>query len=275
MYPFIKITEQIKIPVYSLIFIVGFLLAICLARKLAPRFHATKEDTTYAAAYGAIGILVGAKVMFFLTKIPNIVMKFDSFWLVLREQPLLALEYAFGGFVFYGGLLGGILGAWLYCKQYKEPFFPLLDIFAPLIPLIHGFGRIGCFCSGCCYGKEYHGLFCVKFPYNEMIPELSSVPRFPVQLLEAVMNFVVFGVLMYIGKKGICKTGQMMGMYLVYYTVARFFLEMLRGDQVRGSIGIFSTSQLISLVLLPIGIYLLSGKLVKQENEKTLTDTNE
>ena len=145
----------------------------------------------------------------------------------------------------------------------------MLDIFAPLIPLIHGFGRVGCFCSGCCYGKEYHGIFSVQFPYNEMIPELSDVPRVPVQLLEAGMNFLVFGILMYIGKKGICKTGQMMGIYLIYYTIARFFLEMLRGDGIRGSIGIFSTSQLISILLLPLGIYLFSGRLAK---EKALTE---
>ena len=80
---------------------------------------------------------------------------------------------------------------------------------------------------------------------------------------------MVFGILMYVGKKGICKTGQMMGIYLLYYTMARFFLEMLRGDQIRGSVGIFSTSQLISILLLPIGIYLLTGKLSK---EKPLTE---
>lgn len=269
MFPYINITEQIKVPLYGLIFLIGFFIAICLARKLAPRFHVTKEDTTYAAAYAAIGILVGAKFVYFLTKLPNIVMKFDTYLALLREQPLPALEYVFGGFVFYGGLLGGILGAWLYCKQYKEPFHPLLDIFAPLIPLIHGFGRIGCFCSGCCYGREYHGIFSVQFPYNERIPELSSVPRVPVQFIEAGLNFMVFGILMYVGKKGICKTGQMMGIYLLYYTMARFFLEMLRGDQIRGSVGIFSTSQLISILLLPIGIYLLTGKLSK---EKPLTE---
>ena len=209
MFPFLVITEKIKIPLYGAIFMIGFFLAVLLARKLAPRFQGTKEDTTYAAAYGAIGILIGAKLLYFITKLPNIIIKRDSFFLLFREAPLQALEYAFGGFVFYGGLLGAILGVWIYCRQYKVPFQPLLDIFAPFIPLAHGFGRIGCFFAGCCYGKEYHGIFCVRFPYNEQIPELSEVPRVPVQLIEAGLNFVVFGILFYMAKKKTCKRGQM------------------------------------------------------------------
>ena len=235
MFPFLVITEKIKIPLYGAIFMIGFFLAVLLARKLAPRFQGTKEDTTYAAAYGAIGILIGAKLLYFITKLPNIIIKRDSFFLLFREAPLQALEYAFGGFVFYGGLLGAILGVWIYCRQYKVPFQPLLDIFAPFIPLAHGFGRIGCFFAGCCYGKEYHGIFCVRFPYNEQIPELSEVPRVPVQLIEAGLNFVVFGILFYMAKKKTCKRGQMMGIYLIYYTMARFLLEMLRGDKLRRS----------------------------------------
>ena len=257
MFPFLVITEKIKIPLYGAIFMIGFFLAVLLARKLAPRFQGTKEDTTYAAAYGAIGILIGAKLLYFITKLPNIIIKRDSFFLLFREAPLQALEYAFGGFVFYGGLLGAILGVWIYCRQYKVPFQPLLDIFAPFIPLAHGFGRIGCFFAGCCYGKEYHGIFCVRFPYNEQIPELSEVPRVPVQLIEAGLNFVVFGILFYMAKKKTCKRGQMMGIYLIYYTMARFLLEMLRGDKLRGGVGILSTSQLISILQHSLFIFVI------------------
>lgn len=265
MFPFIRITQDIKIPLYGLMFLIGFFLAVFIGRRIAPRFQGTKEDTTYAAAYAAIGILVGSKFVYFLTKLPIIIRKFDAFSYLLKESPLTALQYAFGGFVFYGGLLGAVLAVWFYCKQFKVPFLPLLDTFAPLIPLIHGFGRIGCFCSGCCYGKEYHGFGAVHFPPNEIVPELSQVARVPVQLIEAGLNFIVFAILLYLGMKGICKAGQLMGIYLIYYTIARFFLEMLRGDKVRGSVGIFSTSQLISLLLIPIGIYLLSGRVARQK----------
>lgn len=54
-----------------------------------------------------------------------------------------------------------------------------------------------------------------------------------------------------------------MGIYLIYYTMARFLLEMLRGDKLRGSVGILSTSQIISILLIPIAIYLLTGRMEK------------
>ncbi len=54
-----------------------------------------------------------------------------------------------------------------------------------------------------------------------------------------------------------------MGIYLIYYTMARFLLEMLRGDKLRGGVGILSTSQLISILLIPVGVYLLTGRMEK------------
>lgn len=173
------------------------------------------------------------------------------------------MNYLFGGLVFYGGLIGAFLGIFCYCKQYHLSYVSYMDVFAPLIPFVHGIGRIGCFCSGCCYGIEYHGPFAIQFPYNEAVPQLSQVPRFPVQLLEALMNFLLCGILFCLMKKKNLRNGRLMGIYLIYYSIARFLLEMLRGDKIRGSISIFSTSQLISLILLPVGIVLVRGKWVE------------
>ena len=79
------------------------------------------------------------------------------------------MNYLFGGLVFYGGLIGAFLGIFCYCKQYHLSYVPYMDVFAPLIPFVHGIGRIGCFCSGCCYGIEYYGPFAIQFPYNEAV----------------------------------------------------------------------------------------------------------
>ena len=119
--------------------------------------------------------------------------------------------------------------------------------------------------AGCCYGIEYHGPFSIQFPYNEMIPELSEVSRFPVQLLEAGMNFIVSAVLFILMKKKKTKTGQLLGIYLIYYTIARFCLEFLRGDLIRGQIFGISTSQIISFILLPAGIILVRGKWIEKK----------
>jgi phosphatidylglycerol:prolipoprotein diacylglycerol transferase len=117
--------------------------------------------------------------------------------------------------------------------------------------------------SGCCYGREYNGIFSVQFPYNESIPGLDSVRRIPVQIIEAGLNFIAAIVLLILAYKAVLKQGQLLGIYIVYYTIARFFIEMLRGDEIRGVIYGISTSQIISIILLPIGIVLLCGKLTK------------
>ena len=203
--------------------------------------------------------------MYFVSKLPVIIPKFDVYIEYWKSNPIGAFNFSFGGLVFYGGLIGAVLGVYIYCKQYKMPFMPLTDIFAPLIPFVHGVGRIGCFMAGCCYGKEYHGFGSVQFPENSLMPQLDDVPRIPVQLIEAGLNFIIAVVLLVVQKKKKMKTGQLLGIYLVYYTIIRYLMEMMRGDSVRGAVGGVSTSQIISIILIPIGIVLLHGGLVEKK----------
>lgn len=276
MFPNLKLFNIVTIPMYGTTFAIAFFAALLIARKISPKYGLSKEDMTFGAVYGAIGLLVGAKLLFFLTKLPKILMHFKEFLELCRVDPGWAFSYAFGGFVFYGGLIGTVLGIARYCYHFKVPYKGFLEVCAPLIPLVHGFGRIGCFLAGCCYGKEYHGFLCVQFPYNEMIPELSAVPRVPVQLMEAGLNFIMFGILFFLLMKKKTRPGQLMGIYLLYYTVARYLLELLRGDILRGKVGVFSTSQIISLLLLPVGIVLVSGKwLPKKLAEKEIKEAKE
>lgn len=172
------------IPTYSTIFLAGFFIAIVIARKIAGRYRLAKEDVLYGAIYAAIGILIGSKLLYCLTRLPSLIQKWDAvaagFDKNFMQTLLFLMNYLFGGLVFYGGLIGAFLGIFCYCKQYHLSYVSYMDVFAPLIPFVHGIGRIGCFCSGCCYGIEYHGPFAIQFPYNEAVPQLSQVPRFPV-----------------------------------------------------------------------------------------------
>lgn len=267
MFPLIDL-GFVQIPVYSSLFLIAFFAAILLAKRAGGRYGIAKEDVLYGSIYAGIGLLIGSKVLYFITKLPVLIKGWDKVLNGFHEdvwQTLLFLvEFSFGGLVFYGGLIGALLGVLCYCKKFTIPFIPYLDIYAPLIPFVHGVGRIGCFCSGCCYGIEYHGPGHVWFPHNDLVPGLDSVPRFPVQLLEAVLNFVLCIILFRLSQKEKMKNGRTMGIYLIYYSFARFGLEMLRGDKIRGSVSIFSTSQLISLILLPVGILLLHGKWVEK-----------
>lgn len=109
------------IPTYSTIFLAGFFIAIVIARKIAGRYRLAKEDVLYGAIYAAIGILIGSKLLYCLTRLPSLIQKWDAvaagFDKNFMQTLLFLMNYLFGGLVFYGGLIGAFLGIFCYCKQ--------------------------------------------------------------------------------------------------------------------------------------------------------------
>lgn len=246
MLPYINIFGY-EIATYGLIIFIGiFIGAIISIFYFSKFFSVKKEDIFYCILYAVIGLGIGAKLLYIITNIPFLIENYQS--LDLFDTFLQMLK---GGFVFYGGLIGGILGVLVYSKQFKISFKELLLILLPVVPLIHGIGRIGCLCAGCCYGMEYHGFGAITFHNSLLAP--NDVPLFPMQIVEAICNFVIFIVLLLTYKKflGTYKT---VGLYLVLYSVVRFTLEFFRGDLIRGIYFSLSTSQWISIVLFIVGI---------------------
>ena len=124
-------------------------------------------------------------------------------------------------------------------------FLDYFDLAAPSIALAQGFGRIGCFLAGCCYGKETTSRFGVVFPQGSLAP--SGVKLIPTQLLSSAGDFVITVVLLIFYRKSRHK-GDVGALYMLLYGVGRFVLEFFRADD-RGAIGVLSTSQLISIVI--------------------------
>lgn len=260
MYPFIEIFT-LKIPTYALAFSAAFIICMIIMYRSAPKLGLRSDDTLYASIYGILGLVVFAKLFFFFTKAS----KLPLYIRFLKAGNSFSItqfcNYFFGGMVFYGGLIGYVTGVFIYSRIYKTPFMRYFDKYVPFMPLVHAFGRVGCFLAGCCYGIEYYGPFAVKFPYNELVPELSEVSRFPVQLLEAFINILCFLLLLFLRNTKKLKAGQLPGIYILFYLIERTLLEFLRGDAARGSIGVLSTSQFISILLIPVAFILVSGKL--------------
>ena len=246
MLPYINIFGY-NIATYGLIIFIGiFIGAIISIFYFTKFFNIKKEDVFYCILYAVIGVGIGAKLLYIITNIPFLIENYQT--LDLYNTFLQMLK---GGFVFYGGLIGGILGVFIYSKQFKISFKELLLILLPVVPLIHSIGRIGCLCAGCCYGMEYHGFGAITSHDSLLAP--NDVPLFPMQVLEAICNFIIFIVLLVTYKKflGTYKT---VGLYLVLYSIVRFTLEFFRGDLIRGIYFSLSTSQWISIVLFIIGI---------------------
>lgn len=103
MFPYIRFTDTITLPLYGPVFMIGFFIALLIARKVGPDYGVAKEDILFGTVYGGIGLLIGAKLLYFITKLPSIIRHFDVYCELFKASPLNALAYAFGGLVFYGG----------------------------------------------------------------------------------------------------------------------------------------------------------------------------
>lgn len=252
MLPFIHFFGK-AIPLYGLAWIVGIGLAAVAATLLCRRTELKQYDLVYSAVIAVIGGLIGSKAMFLLVSLPWILREHIPFEAVMR-----------GGFVFYGGLIGGMVGLWLYLRVYKLPKLPFSDIFAVVLPLGHACGRVGCYLGGCCYGLPYDGPGCVVYTYSLGDTPLHT-PLFPIQLVEAVCLLVLFAVLLVLYIKRV-PDGVPTLVYLIGYAVTRFVLEFFRGDAVRG-VNWLSTSQWISLGIVIFAVVCIA--IHKKRNQAT------
>ena len=147
----------------------------------------------------------------------------------------------------------------------KTDFWKYFDLVMPSVALAQGFGRIGCLLAGCCYGRETNSIFSITFQNSDFAP--NHVALIPTQIYSSVLDFLHFGILLYIARHK-KKDGQVAACYLIFYSIGRFVLEFFRGDLIRGSVGMLSTSQFISLFILVAGILIL----VIRSKKKTATD---
>ena len=254
MLPYINILGRV-VPTYGLLAFIGIVVAICFGVFYFSKFYNIKrEDIFYTSMFALIGAGIGAKLLYILTIIPDIIINFDNLnWQTLIPRLLQ------GGFVFYGGLIGGVLGIYIYSKSFKISFNDLSNIFIAVIPIFHSIGRIGCLLAGCCYGREYNGFGSITFYNTNLAP--TGVPLFPIQIVESICNLIIFIIVLLTYKKfkGTYKT---IALYSVLYSVVRFILEFYRGDDIRGII-VLSISQWISIVLFILGITLFVKHLIK------------
>lgn len=248
MLPTIQIFGK-TIGMYGLMIVIGLLAGTLVAVLRSKKYGIQPEDTLFASFFGGIGLFIGAKLLYILTIIPELL---SGLLKQSEVKDLLAL--LLGGYVFYGGLMGAIAGCFLYCRIYHLPFARIIDLIIPSIPLIHSFGRLGCNFAGCCYGIHYDGPFHVIFHRALFAP--NGIPLFPTQLVESGSNFLI-AIILFLYARHAKKPGNVSVLYLMMYSVVRFIMEFVRGDVARGILLGLSTSQWVSLAFLPLGLWFM------------------
>ncbi len=252
------------IPVYGLFITIGCCIGLLVGYYLVKKNHLSGDDFLLSSAYTAGGGFIGAKFLYLWVSRNSI--QWDRFFELEYFKMIMS-----GGFVFYGGLIGGLVGLWCAGKIHRIYVRDYISVCIPVVPLIHGFGRIGCGLAGCCYGIPYDGLFAVKYTSSVAAP--LNISLFPVQYLEAFLNFIISLILFaLVIKKG--NDIKNFYLYLILYCVVRFVLEFLRYDETeRGIWKGFSTSQWISIIIfiavcILIIVHKRFRKICKKEEEK-------
>lgn len=233
---------------YGLMIGLGVLCAVFVAEYRAKKRGFNTDQVFTIFLLVLIFGFIGAKLLFCLVNIKAVI-----------ADPRLILSG--DGFVVYGGIVAGIASVIVYCRVKKTSFLAYLDLLAPSVALAQGFGRIGCFLAGCCYGRETDSAFCIVFKNSMYAP--NGTKLIPTQLIMSAGNFIIALVLLLYAKKE-RKKGRIVGLYLILYSAGRFVIEFFRNDH-RGAIGFMSTSQFISIFTLILGVLLFAAKQFKKE----------
>ena len=238
----------ITVYTYGLLLAAAYLLGLQLARQRATARGLDGSKVLDLGIYIIIAALIGAKLLLLVTD-------FQTF----RSDPAELLTLVRSGGVFYGGLILAVIVALWYIRKVGLPLWTTCDVFAPGIALGHIIGRLGCFFAGCCYGKPTDVAWAITFtdPFAATnVGTPLNVPLHPTQLYEAGAEAVILAVLFATESRGRRFPGRTFWLYMLLYAVSRYAIEIYRGDP-RGTVGIFSTSQFISVVLAPLAVVML------------------
>lgn len=242
-----------KIYGYGTMIAIGICAAVLLVTYRAKKRGYNEDKILDMSIVAIILGIIGGKLMYIITDFKNIM-----------EDPSILKDFG-AGFVIYGAILGGILGAYIYCKFKKWNVLKIMDLCVPSLPLAQGFGRIGCLFAGCCYGAETNSPFSIVFKEGSLAP--AGVHLHPTQIYSSIFDFALaLGLLWYAKKER--KSGRVLSLYLIIYSIGRFMVEFLRNDP-RGNVGALSTSQFISIFILIIGVMIFNMEALKKLILKT------
>ena len=252
------------LPIFSYGVMLGtsFILAWYIVMELGERDGIHRDVLANAFIVAALSAIVGSRVLYIATN-PD---EFDTVvsWFALRR----------GGLVAYGGFLGGFVGSLIYLRRAKVPLLRFADVTAPTLALGLAFTRIGCYLYGCDFGAPLSddapdwlqgwGTF-PHWDNDEGSPAWShhvmeyglepeagySLPVHPTQLYESAAGFTLVAITFFVWTRRQFH-GQVLFVLTMSYGIWRFLIEYVRDDPERGEAFGFSTSQLISLALVPI-----------------------
>ncbi len=254
------ITSGIPLFGYGFMMFIGFSAATWVASRRVLTIGQPPEIIWDMMMWALIPGLIGARVIYLTQNWDRVFAGKQGL-----QKLVAAIALWDGGIVFYGSVIGGILGIIVYCRSRNINSIALFDVIAPSLFVGEGFGRIGCFLYGCCFGRACDRPWAVQFPPDSLtfeklvergtiLPDAAStIPLHPTQIYSSVMAFLLAGILSWYFRRRPFD-GAVMALAWILYPINRYVLETLRDDE-PGRLGTdFTFSQLMSIGLVISGI---------------------
>ena len=239
---------------YSLAYIAGIIIGWLLCKKILIQKSDINEKFDDYITYLVIGMIIGGRLGYIIFY--NFSYYINNFFDIFKVWE--------GGMSFHGGLIGIIIASILFTKKHNQDSFLYMDLVSLVAPIGIFFGRLANFINSELYGTP------TDIPWAVTFIQVDNLSRHPSQLYEAILEgIILFIILMYFKNKDyLKKPGLISGLFLIFYSIFRFFIEFVRvpDEQLGYLIFELSMGQIISLIFFVIGIILFY---LKNENKQT------
>jgi phosphatidylglycerol:prolipoprotein diacylglycerol transferase len=235
MYPLICKIGHFTVYSYGLILLIAFVVSSALARIKARKENLSPDAIFNLAFIVFILGILGARIFY---------ISYNLAYYIKNPLEIIMLQY--GGLSWFGGLIVGAISGIIYLKNKRLPIYKVLDLIAPFVALGQAIGRVGCLLNGCCYGKESElGIY---FPVHDRV-------LIPTQIYSSLILVLIFIILRFLQERP-HKEGRIFFIYLLLYSIKRFFIEFLRADNPIVFAGL-TLFQIMSIIIFFIALLFL------------------
>lgn len=232
----------LKVYWYGLFIVLGIIVGLIVALKLAKRSNIASEEVYNLGFYLIIFSLLGARVYSVFLDL--------AFYL---QNPFEIIAVWHGGLAIHGAIIGGIITLLVYIRKKQQSFWHWADILAPVIAIGQAIGRFGNYFNQELFGTPTDLAWGIPIALqNRPVEYLSHQYFHPTFLYESLLNLLNFLILIFLFYRKQKKPGLIFFVYLINYSVIRILMEFLRTDQTPEILGIRLP------ILVSIGIILAS-----------------
>ena len=239
---------------YGILIAIAVLIGLNLSSKLGKSRKIERDTINDLLPFLVIGALIGARLYYVIFE-----------WQKYKYNLIESIAIWKGGIAIHGALIGGVFAIWIYCIIRKYYFWDLLDILVPSFALGQSIGRWGNFFNNEAFGRPTELPWKLFIPYIDRPLEFISFDYFhPTFLYESIWNLIIFLLLIFLLKKNEAReielrSGVLTSIYLIFYSIGRFWIESIRIDPLcisamppscQGGVRI---AQVMSLFLITLG----------------------